>query len=292
MKGRAILGRPVQILCQSDSGSLPISYTLLRSNKPVDTISVQLPSEKAVFTVSVGSAAELSKLTCEARNNPSNAPHSSELEATVVGKCPAVLPEYLQSSWTINHPQDQLVSAVWTEESPPPARPLLQVSEAPAGGIYCFESFVSQHGLTGCNRSVCLLALRSLSCLAEPLSIATLTVIPDPEYIYEEDNLFLICGVKGSPPITFKWFRSGQEEPLHTTIADNNHTDFQIPQLSKGHSDRYHCEAINYANHIRSQPVNIYGETERRTTATDATAPPTVRTTPSAAHRSSGAVPG
>lgn len=98
MEGWAILGRPVKIFCHSDSGSPPITYTLLRSSHPVASISTQAPSEKARFTVSVGSAAELSSLMCEARNNLKEAPLSRRLEATLVGKCPTVLPERLQAS--------------------------------------------------------------------------------------------------------------------------------------------------------------------------------------------------
>lgn len=105
MEGWAILGQPVRIFCQSDSGSPPITYTLLRSSKPVATISKQLPSEQVLFTVSVGSAAELSSLMCEARNKPKEAKLSRRLEATLVGKCPTVLPECLQSSRAISHPE-------------------------------------------------------------------------------------------------------------------------------------------------------------------------------------------
>uniref|UniRef100_H3DJF7 Platelet endothelial cell adhesion molecule n=1 Tax=Tetraodon nigroviridis TaxID=99883 RepID=H3DJF7_TETNG len=177
VKGRAILGRPVRILCQSDSGSPPINYTLLRGWEPVDTVSVQLPSQQAEFTVGVSSSAELSRLTCEARNSPRKAPRSPGLDALVV----------------------------------------------------------------------------------EPLTEATLTVIPDPADISEGDHLILICGVNGTPPITFKWFRSGQETPLHAITVDKNTSDFQIQHLSQGHSDSYHCQALNYANLILSPPLHIQG---------------------------------
>lgn len=100
--------------------------------------------------------------------------------------------------------------------------------------------------------------------LPEPLSDATLTVIPNLSEISEGDHLYLICGVKGSPPITFKWYRSGQAAPVHTTTANMNHTDFQVPLLSKDHSGKYHCEAINYANFIHSEPVIIVGETPQQ----------------------------
>lgn len=97
--------------------------------------------------------------------------------------------------------------------------------------------------------------------LPEPLSEATLTVIPSILEISEGDHLYLICGVKGSPPITFKWYRSGQAKPVHQITANNNHSDYQIPLLSKDHSGEYHCEAINHANFIHSDPVTIAGET-------------------------------
>ncbi|XP_029706097.1 platelet endothelial cell adhesion molecule isoform X5 [Takifugu rubripes] len=175
VEGRAILGRPVKILCESDSGSPPINYTLLKGNIKLDTVEVRLPSERAVFMVTISSPAEMSRFMCEASNGPKDPPLSRRLNTTVV----------------------------------------------------------------------------------EPLSDATLTVIPNLSEISEGDHLYLICGVKGSPPITFKWYRSGQATPVHTTMANKNHTDFQIPLLSKDHSGEYHCEAINYANFIHSEPVII-----------------------------------
>lgn len=86
IEGLAILGRPVKILCGSDSGSPPINYTLFKEYKAVDTAVVQLPSERAVFMVTVSSAAEMGKFMCEARNGPHYAPLSSRLNATVVGQ--------------------------------------------------------------------------------------------------------------------------------------------------------------------------------------------------------------
>lgn len=87
VEGRAIVGRPVKILCQSDSGSLPINYTLLKDNDPEDTVVVRLPSERAVFTVTAGSAAAMSRFMCEARNGHKDPPLSTRLNVTVVGKC-------------------------------------------------------------------------------------------------------------------------------------------------------------------------------------------------------------
>lgn len=86
VEGRAILGRPVKILCQSDSGSLPINYTLLKNYNPVDSVVIKLPSERAVFTVTIVSTAEMSTFMCEARNGRKDPPRSKRMNVTVVGK--------------------------------------------------------------------------------------------------------------------------------------------------------------------------------------------------------------
>lgn len=85
VEGMAVLGQPVKILCESDSGSLPINYTLLKGYDLVDTVAVKLPSDRAVFMVTISSAAEMSRFMCEARNGPKNPPLSSRLNVTVVG---------------------------------------------------------------------------------------------------------------------------------------------------------------------------------------------------------------
>lgn len=101
--------------------------------------------------------------------------------------------------------------------------------------------------------------------LPVPLTNTTLTVLPSPGEISEGDRLYLICGVSGTPPVTFKWYREGREQPLHTTTSNDNNTDYQVSPLSKGHSGRYYCEAVNYANNaIQSERVTVEGETGGR----------------------------
>ncbi|CAN9510781.1 unnamed protein product [Ophioblennius macclurei] len=176
VQGKAVLGQPVHILCESDFGSLPINYTLLWGFQEVEVRSVRLPLDKAIFTVSISKAEELSKYMCEAKNSHREAPLSKRLNATVI----------------------------------------------------------------------------------EPLSQPTLTVIPKPQEASEGDNLVLICGVHGTPPVTFKWFRVGWAEPLNTTTTEERHKDYQLPLLAKEHSGTYYCEAVNYANNVvRSEQVTI-----------------------------------
>ncbi|KAL7404555.1 hypothetical protein ABVT39_016342 [Epinephelus coioides] len=175
--GRAVLGQPVKILCQSDVGSLPINYTLIRENTDLSTIVVKLPFQQALFTVNITKPDEISKYMCRAKNN--------------------------------HKIQDGVRS----------------------GGL---------------NANVTV-----------PLTQPTLTVIPHLPEISEGDHLYLICGVKGTPPVTFKWYRDGHEQPLYTTTSNKNNTDYQVPTLSKEHSGTYYCEAFNHANKVRSDRVTI-----------------------------------
>ncbi|KAM9792166.1 platelet endothelial cell adhesion molecule [Neosynchiropus ocellatus] len=172
---RAVLGRPFKILCRSDSGSLPINYTLHKAFLPVDHFTVRLPDQQAVFTVTVSSPEEMKQFLCEAQNSQRLNHLSKKLDATLI----------------------------------------------------------------------------------VPLSHPTLTVIPVESEISEDDDLYLICGVKGSPPVTFKWYLVGIDEPIGNITSDKNTSHYQIKALRTGHSGTYICEAMNYANVVRSAPVVI-----------------------------------
>lgn len=71
----------------------------------------------------------------------------------------------------------------------------------------------------------------------------------------------LICGVNGTPPVTFKWYRSDEEYPIVTVTSNTNNTHFEIPVLYRKDSGRYRCEAVNNANDVVSSDfVDIHGE--------------------------------
>ncbi|KAM4611788.1 platelet endothelial cell adhesion molecule isoform 3-T3 [Polymixia lowei] len=175
--GRVILGRPFQILCQSDVGSLPINYTLLKKYDFLNSTTVKQPYQQARFMVTIQKPDEINQYMCEAQNNDRrNGELSKRLNATVI----------------------------------------------------------------------------------VPLSEPVLTVLPDLADIAEGDNLYLICGIKGTPPVTFKWYHSGDVQPLFTTTSNKITMDYQIPSLGSKHSGTYYCEAVNIANNIvRSQLVTI-----------------------------------
>ncbi|XP_054460964.1 platelet endothelial cell adhesion molecule isoform X2 [Anoplopoma fimbria] len=174
--GRAVLGQPFKILCQSDNGSLPINYTLLWGYDQLNTTVVKQPSQQALFTVSITKPDEISKYMCEAKNRHKEALRSRRLNATVI----------------------------------------------------------------------------------VPLTSPFLTVIPDLPEISEGVDLILICGVQGTPPVTFKFYRVGNDLPLYTTTSNRNHTDYPVHGLSKEQSGIYYCEAVNHArNVVYSDPVTI-----------------------------------
>lgn len=82
---RAILGRPFEILCKSDIGSLPINYTLIKDYDHLRTITIKLPDHRAVFTDTITYIDEISKYMCEAKNGHRDGLLSKRLNATVTG---------------------------------------------------------------------------------------------------------------------------------------------------------------------------------------------------------------
>lgn len=88
MIGRAIIQQPITILCQSDSGSLPINYTLFKGYDALNTISVKDSFQQALFTVTINRADEIKQYTCEADNTKGRmqSESSDRLRAFVTGK--------------------------------------------------------------------------------------------------------------------------------------------------------------------------------------------------------------
>ncbi|KAM9363447.1 platelet endothelial cell adhesion molecule isoform 4-T4 [Symphorus nematophorus] len=174
--GKAVLGQPFKIRCQSDFGSLPINYTLVKEYDLVSSSIVERPNQQALFTVTINKADEINKYLCEAKNGPKDGLLSKRLNATVV----------------------------------------------------------------------------------VPLSDPTMTTIPSLSDISEGVELYLICGIVGSPPVTFNWYRVGNERPVFSDLSNVNHSYYKVVSLSKEHSGEYYCEAYNYANNIvRSERITI-----------------------------------
>uniref|UniRef100_A0A8C7S325 Platelet endothelial cell adhesion molecule n=1 Tax=Oncorhynchus mykiss TaxID=8022 RepID=A0A8C7S325_ONCMY len=70
--GRLILGKPFQLQCQSDNGSLPITYTLLSPHRQAEFRVVRRPWDLALFNItSIHRSIDIHSFSCKAENNPS-----------------------------------------------------------------------------------------------------------------------------------------------------------------------------------------------------------------------------
>lgn len=68
--GTLVLGKHFQVLCHSDNGSLPITYTLSSPSSPAKIREVKNPGEQAIFNVSaLYKASDIRKLYCSAQNS-------------------------------------------------------------------------------------------------------------------------------------------------------------------------------------------------------------------------------
>ncbi|KAM9314688.1 platelet endothelial cell adhesion molecule isoform 3-T4 [Pholidichthys leucotaenia] len=84
----------------------------------------------------------------------------------------------------------------------------------------------------------------------EPVTIPTLMVVPELTQLKEGDDVYLICRVNGTPPITFKWYHDDKTSPFNTSTTNRNAIDYRVPLLSSEHGGTYYCEASNHANKI------------------------------------------
>ncbi|XP_064180407.1 platelet endothelial cell adhesion molecule isoform X12 [Anguilla rostrata] len=79
--GKVIVGKPFQIHCHCENGSLPVSYTLLSNRVPQPPVLlVRQPNKTASFWVTVRRKEDVRNFTCEAENNG----HSSRKQSQVL----------------------------------------------------------------------------------------------------------------------------------------------------------------------------------------------------------------
>lgn len=70
-----VLGKPFQLLCHSDSGTLPISYTLYGPDRMPEVKVVSSPGEQAIFNTSaIVKSSDISRLLCHAKNTNNKPP--------------------------------------------------------------------------------------------------------------------------------------------------------------------------------------------------------------------------
>ncbi|KAM7372178.1 hypothetical protein PAMP_009367 [Pampus punctatissimus] len=75
MGGVMVLGKRFQLLCHSDSGTLPISYTLHGPNRMPNDKVVSKPGEQAIFNTSaIYKSSDIDNFLCRAQNNRNKPP--------------------------------------------------------------------------------------------------------------------------------------------------------------------------------------------------------------------------
>lgn len=68
--GTLVLGKPFQLLCHSDSGTLPISYTLYGPKRLLETMVVRKKGERAIFNSSaIYKHPDINSFLCHAKNS-------------------------------------------------------------------------------------------------------------------------------------------------------------------------------------------------------------------------------
>ncbi|XP_060725008.1 platelet endothelial cell adhesion molecule isoform X1 [Tachysurus vachellii] len=88
-----------------------------------------------------------------------------------------------------------------------------------------------------------------LTSVTVPVQKPTLMTLP--EDITEDDEVNFLCFVmKGSPPISFKWYKDDNRRPLDTVTVMTNFSMYSVPSVKSFHSGSYHCEALNGAGKV------------------------------------------
>ncbi|XP_051568007.1 platelet endothelial cell adhesion molecule isoform X3 [Myxocyprinus asiaticus] len=91
-----------------------------------------------------------------------------------------------------------------------------------------------------------------------PVGKPLLTVIPVPGNTEEGQDLTLICGIpKGSPPISFTFYRSTHTQ-LHNTTVQSNSSSYVLTAVTRQDSGSYYCRALNSAEEASmSDPITV-----------------------------------
>ncbi len=85
---KVIVGKPFSVLCEAENGTLPITYTLLKTRDRVDYRTVVEAADRAIFNItSINFPEEIYSFTCQAHNRGSSFSRNSEpLRVPVIGK--------------------------------------------------------------------------------------------------------------------------------------------------------------------------------------------------------------
>ncbi|XP_059406154.1 platelet endothelial cell adhesion molecule isoform X2 [Carassius carassius] len=76
---KVIVGKPFRVSCEAESGTLPINYTLLKTQVPVAHRTVVTAADRAIFNItSISFPEDINSITCQAYNRGSSFSRTSE----------------------------------------------------------------------------------------------------------------------------------------------------------------------------------------------------------------------
>ncbi|XP_017548541.2 platelet endothelial cell adhesion molecule isoform X1 [Pygocentrus nattereri] len=92
-----------------------------------------------------------------------------------------------------------------------------------------------------------------------PVKKVSLVVLPGPDQVIEGTDVYLICNAGiGTPPISFKWYRLGNNSALMSNTVQVNNSAHKLPKVSSKDSGTYYCEAYNNGiEHSQSDKVTF-----------------------------------
>ncbi|XP_019958544.1 platelet endothelial cell adhesion molecule [Paralichthys olivaceus] len=181
--GTLVLGKSFQLLCHSESGTLPIQYTLHGPGGLIGHRVVSKPGEQALFNSSaILKSLDLNNFICHAKNSQSKPPMVGSVQ------------QLLHSTNVI-----------------------------------------------------------------EPVSKPLFSIDPSMGDVSEGQDLTLTCSVqRGTPPITFTWYRTETEDALASQTSVKQEGSYFIRNVMREHKGEYYCESTNPANESKqSYSVSI-----------------------------------
>ncbi|XP_010872336.2 platelet endothelial cell adhesion molecule [Esox lucius] len=154
---RLILGKPFQLQCRSENGSLPITYSLLSHHRQVKSRVVNSPRDLAIFNLtSIHSITDLQSFSCKAQNHPSQPPRESSGEylrriANII--VPVSKPELSMMPTKVAEGQDLTLTCTVQRGTPPitytwyhSALPMHSITINVMQGSYIIRSVGQEHG--------------------------------------------------------------------------------------------------------------------------------------------------
>ena len=83
---------------------------------------------------------------------------------------------------------------------------------------------------------------------------------PEDQFVSVNDTLFLICDVSGSEPISYQWFKDGQQLQDVGRVSGSNASMLMVNPVEGDDFGGYRCNASNDVDQMQSDVAMVAGE--------------------------------